>query len=246
MVVSSCRELKTKNSRPLLETVLINLAHIGELLFAIKLIYMNKKDNTEGSWAIIQTFRVRKNLRLCLSKKQMSIILGSVLGDAYIYPKGKICFEHGEKQRNYLLWKFSQLKSAACPKVSQVKRWDNRINKHTISYRFFLRQYFRTLRKIFYPNKKKIIPKQIKAWLSPLLLAVWYMDDGYLERKKYPLLMTESFNSDNLSLLKRILFSKLNIDTKINNRNRIRIKSRNKFFSLINSHMHESMNYKLP
>jgi hypothetical protein len=31
---------------------------------------------------------------------------------------------------------------------------------------------------------------ELKPWFSPLLLAVWYMDDGHLDRNTYPLLMT--------------------------------------------------------
>jgi hypothetical protein len=178
----------------------------------------------------------------------MKIILGSILGDAYVYPKGKICFEHGNNQKDYLFWKFSQLKSAAYPKVSPVVRHDKRTKKLTVSWRFFLRQYFRPLRRIFYKNRKKVVPKAITPWMSPLLLAVWYMDDGYLEREKYPLLMTECFSLGNLKFLQRILKSKLKLKSLINGKKRIRIKSdsANRFFNLIGPYIHESLSYKLP
>src|SRR3989344_1247716 len=39
-------------------------------------------------------------------------------------------------------------------------------------------------RKYFYPNGKKIIPADIGKYLSPLALAVWYMDDGYYSGDK--------------------------------------------------------------
>ena len=101
---------------------------------------------------IVQEFRARKNLRLTLTFRQMSIVLGSVMGDAYIYPLGKICFEHGNAQRGYLEWKYSELKQVAYPKVSRVSRTDKRSGNITTSWRFFLRQYFRPLREEFYES----------------------------------------------------------------------------------------------
>ncbi len=205
-------------------------------------------DNTEGSQAIKQTYRVRKNSVLHLSKQQIEIVLGCILGDAYIYPQGKICIEHGIKQQEYLLWKYQQLESLAYPKISQVVRWDKRINKNTISKRFFLRQYFRPLRKIFYLNRKKVIPSQLVNWISPLLLAIWYMDDGHLDKNKYPSLMTECYTKNDNLKLKNWLYQKFNIDTIINKKNRILIKSNStdKFFQLIKPFIHKSLLYKLP
>lgn len=205
-------------------------------------------DNTEGSRAIRQIFRARKNLVLRLTDKQMEIVLGSILGDAYIYPRGKICIEHGEKQKNYLFWKFSQLKTAAYPKVSQVVRLDKRTNTQTISWRFFLRQYFRPLRRAFYHKRKKVISKAIKAWMSPLLLAVWYMDDGYLDRGKYPILMTDCYSQQDLNFLQNLLRNKFSLNTLINNRGRLRIRSSSttRFFNLIGSLIHKNLSYKLP
>ncbi len=81
-----------------------------------------------------------------------------------------------------------------------------------------------------------------------MLIATWYMDDGYLDRGKYPMIMTESFNtSDNHYLIEQ-LKHKFDIDAYLTTKNRIRIKSRSsaQFFSLIELHIHKSLNYKLP
>lgn len=205
-------------------------------------------DNIEGSQAIFQTFLARKNLKLCVSKQQMYIILGSILGDAYIYPQGKICFEQGEKQKEYLLWKYTQLKTLAYPKIAQVTRLDKPSQRTTTSWRFFLRQYFRPLRQVFYVKHKKIIPISIRDWMTPQLLAVWYMDDGYLDRKKYPVLMTENFSINDLHYVISLLKLKFNLNCNITSKQRIRIQSASaqQFFHLIEPYIHTSLKYKLP
>lgn len=248
MVVSSCRE--QKNSRPLPEMALTNLAHFGEvrLIKITSLGYIWLMDNTEGSRVISQTYKARKNLELHLTTKQLHVVLGSILGDAYIHPKGKICFEQANSQKEYLFWKHSLLKSISYPKVSLVKRYDKRTKKTTISWRFYLRQYFRPLRKAFYNNKKKVIPMAIEPWVSPLLLAVWYMDDGSLSRRRYPLLMTECYTLDDLKIIQKILAQRYNLKLSITPKRRLRVSphSRDKFFSLVRPHIHESLTYKLP
>lgn len=206
-------------------------------------------DNTEGSRAITSVFRARKNLQLKVSHRQMSILLGSILGDAYVYPQGKICIEHAQSQEQYLRWKYAELESIAYPKVARVARIDKRTSTQTISWRFFLRQFFRPLRTAFYtPNGTKTVPPELRFWITPLLLAVWYMDDGHLDRKKYPEIMTESFSQSGVLLLIRMLQHQFGLKSAVTSKNRLRIlsNSKMKFFSLIEPHIHEDLEYKLP
>jgi hypothetical protein len=202
--------------------------------------------NTEGS-------RVGLNnnfthITIQLSQEEMGIIIGCILGDGYIYPKGKICIDHGPAQYEYVLWLHQKLQRLCYPKISQVFRLDKRFQTQTISYRFFLRQWFRPLREKFYSDRIKRIPDNIGKWITPLSLAVWYMDDGYLDKKKYPLLMTESYTKEDVIRLTEILKTKFVIDSFLTTRNRIRIasKSRKHFFDLIRQYMIDSMYYKLP
>lgn len=229
---------------------LTNLAHFGEvrLTNVILLGYIWLMDNTEGSRAIKQTYKVRKSLALHLSTNQLAILLGSILGDAHIHPQGKICIEHGRKQKEYLLWKFSHLKSLAYPKVSRVVRFNKRIQKQTVSWRFFLRQYFRPLRNAFYCCKQKVVPPELKLWISPLLIAVWYMDDGHLDRGKYPSLMTDSFSEADSLLLIKYLNYQFSLNSTLTNKGRILInsESRDSFFKIIKPYIHKSLFYKLP
>ena len=106
--------------------------------------------NPEGSRVISQTLRVRKHIAYYLTNRQIQILIGSLLGDAYIHPLGKICFEQSSHQQEYLLWKYSEFKNLAYPKIAQVTRLDKRSGKQTHSVRFFLRQIFRSWRSVWY------------------------------------------------------------------------------------------------
>ena len=204
--------------------------------------------NTEGSRVIPQTYKARKNLSLHMLKQQLSVVLGSVLGDAYIYPQGKICFEQGIVQRKYLMWKYKILAPVAYKKVSRVSRLDRRSNTETVSYRFFLRQYFRPLRKLFYRNNRKVIPEALVDRFDPLVLAVWYMDDGYLDKNNSPLFMTDCYVGEDVYRLVQILKRSVDIQSYVTGNGRLRIEreSANKFFRLVEPWVHPSLRYKLP
>lgn len=204
--------------------------------------------NTEGSQTDIRQILIRKNINISLSHDELSIIIGSILGDAYVYPLGKICFEQSNKQSDYLNWKYSRLRRLAYPKIATVSRLDRRNGVVSESERFFLRQYFRKFRQLFYPDGKKTIPIQIlEKWLTPLSLAVWYMDDGHLEKHKYPTIATESYRLEDLNKIISLLKYKFRLDCLLSEKKkrlRIRSNSVNQFFNLIFKYMPECMKYK--
>jgi len=120
-----------------------------------------------------------------LSKRQKSILVGTVLGDAYLQKTGKsnarLRLEHGVKQKDYLVWKANAFPRLFQGKPKEVSR------KHPKSKKIYY--YWRVQsdsspelgrwRKYFYKNGKKKIPQDLKKYLDGLALAVWYMDDGY-------------------------------------------------------------------
>ena len=204
--------------------------------------------NSEGSLVIPQIYKARRNLILKTNVEQLSVILGSVLGDAYIYPQGKICFEQSAGQKKYLLWKYNILKDLSYPKVARVIRFDKRYSKKNTSYRFFLRQYFRPLRHIFYVDGRKIVPDCLLEKLDYLVLAVWYMDDGHLEHGKYPLFASEGFSDNDIKSLTNMIFLNFGIETKVDIKRRIRVSSssKSKFFKLVEPWVYPNLRYKLP
>lgn len=188
--------------------------------------------------------RARRNLKLNLSERQVEILIGAILGDGYIYPAGKVQLEHSAKNGSYLKWKFQELRNLAYGKLSRVTRIDKRNGKKYTSNRFWLRQYFVAWRKYFYRGRKKIFPHNLK--LTPLTLAVWYMDDGCYSDKRCTI-STDNFSTRSLRRIKRELKCLgLNAYIRSNGKIGISARSHKKFFSLIRPYIHESMKYKLP
>lgn len=188
--------------------------------------------------------QVRKNQKLSVTSRQEEILIGSLLGDAYITKRGQIQFEQSDKQKEYLFWKHKELSSISYKNISSVKRFDKRFNKTNISYRFWTRQYFISWRKKFYENKKKIVPRDIQ--LTPLALAIWYMDDGCLSDHKC-IIATDGFLKEDIKFLQDVLLDKFNIKTSVKNESKLLIKKESfeNFFSLINPYILSTLQYKV-
>lgn len=189
-------------------------------------------------------FTARKNQKILVTDKQFQIIIGSLLGDAYISNLGKIQFEQCDKQKEYLEWKFEQLKSISYEKIGKVKRVRN--DKTYYSYRFFSRQFFRPLRDKFYLNGKKIINMGMLEKISPLSLAVWHMDDGHLEvKRKRIIIATDGFNGDDLGKLRLMLDKKFGIKTAVKEKKLLlNQKETAKFLEIIGKYKISCMRHK--
>lgn len=192
-------------------------------------------------------FTARTNLKLKVSNHQMEIILGCLLGDAYITKSGKIQFEQSTKQFPYLMWKYKKLNNLAYGEPAFISRFDKRYGKEYRSARFWLRQYFRPLREEFYPEGSKIFPINYQKYLTRLALAVWYMDDGNIYKSRNIKISADCFDSTSRDVLKNLLLTKFGIESTIQNSGKIRIanKSIKRFIAIVKQYIHSSMTYKL-
>ena len=186
----------------------------------------------------------RKNCTLELSDRQRQILIGTILGDGYISPRGQFQLEHSDKYEKYLFWKFGELENIAYGSPSKVERIDKRNGAKYKSYRFWLRQYFRPWREYFYQQTGKIFPPGLK--LTPLALAVWYMDDGCYSDKRCTI-ATDSFSDASRITIQEVLKKQFDLDiySRSNGKVAIRAHSQKLFFNLIKPYIHESMAYKL-
>ena len=191
-------------------------------------------------------FTARKNLKLEVSNRQIEILVGCLLGDAYLTKLGKIQIEQSDKQKDYIRWKHQELASISYSGLKEVIRYDKKDNRVTKSYRFWTRQYFRGWRDKFYRGNRKIYPTDLANWISPLSIAIWFMDDGY-HKNKNCILATESFQlEDRQQLIEKLRSYGVEAILRVNGKLRIRSKSLPKFFELVKPYIHSSMYYKLP
>lgn len=184
-----------------------------------------------------------------LTKFEQSVIIGSLLGDGYmrIIPNRSNAFleiNHSIKAKDYVDFKFNSLKRLCKSKPIERENNDDRI-----AYRFFTKQHLdlTEIYNLFYKDKVKIIPSNLI--LNPIILAIWYMDDGSKSRDSDIYLNTQQFSLKDQKKLLRAL-RQLNVKARLNKdkkyyRIRILKESIAEFMKIISPHVIDSMRYKL-
>ncbi|MEK7664878.1 MAG: LAGLIDADG endonuclease [Patescibacteria group bacterium] len=186
-------------------------------------------------------------------KKQHEIIIGTLLGDAWI-DKKSLRIKQSDGHKDYVFWLYSYLKDLCNtpPKQrSDYKQW------------YFQTRYLEDVsfyREIFYKDKKKIVPENIKNLLvSPLSLAIWYMDDGSLDfrpKDHYNFsFCTNAFTIENNKLLVNVLKENFGVESSIQTplcRGKrypeiyIGAKGRDRFFNLISPYVLKCFSNRIP
>lgn len=130
--------------------------------------------------------RVNDYLRVIdLSPNQKSMVLGNILGDGYITPKGALYDEHGIGQRELVEWRARILG----PLVLRIRTVDKKFGVIT-RYETIVHPHFKQLRAEIYVDGIKRIPQSVVDRLDLFALANWYMDDGtYFNRKQVRFLL---------------------------------------------------------
>lgn len=127
-----------------------------------------------------------------MNRRNRGVLIGMVLGDGYIsvrsmlkdgkypYVSSELCLKHSIKQREYLEYKASLLKSMFGGTVS-VKVFDVVVAGVTYKQCRVSKshRYFRVLHRVMYSGGKKTITRKLLNWLTPHGIAIWYMDDGF-------------------------------------------------------------------
>lgn len=193
---------------------------------------------------------------LKLSDIQREIIVGKLLGDGHLESRDGIMWrlkiEHSIKQQEYVDWLYQKFRKWVLSeplvknKAVREKSYQN-IGFSTVSH-IKLRYYGN----IFYKEGKKIIPKNIKTLLSPLSMAVWFMDDGSNKSKHHKslILNTQSFEKKDLLFLQSKMIEKFAVNCSLRKQKegyQIEIKAHDaqKFAKIICKHILPSMMYKL-
>lgn len=126
-----------------------------------------------------------------MNRKNKAILIGMAIGDGYIssrkskkynYTQNSISFIHSEKQKEFIEYKAEKLHSifgGKCPNINFF------YNNGYPAYRMIkTHKYLRIIYKLMYPSGKKYISRKCLEYLTPEAIAIWYMDDGNLAKKK--------------------------------------------------------------
>ena len=155
----------------------------------------------------------------------LSVLVGSLLGDCHAerLPSGgvRFRFKQSVKHTDYLFWLFDFFnKRGYCSNNLPLKFKNNLGDKLFEYYRFNTYAYSNLLYiyKLFYSNKRKVIPGNIEEYLSPLALAIWIMDDGNFKSPGVRI-ATNCFKKQEVELLVKALETKFQIKSTLHKNN---------------------------
>jgi hypothetical protein len=190
------------------------VAHIGGTL---------KRGNTEGRKFVVETHFSRRAAKTPLTHRQRELVVGSLLGDAYLMPTtAGWCFRvnHGLSQQEYVEWKYAAF-------ANFVRTPPKRCGR-CYYFRTVTHPEFAVYRRLFYLDRRKVVPIELlHEQFTALSLAVWIMDDGAAERRQLRL-NTQSFTFEENEALRGFLWAKLGIRCTLNrdkDRQRLRVSS---------------------
>jgi len=200
-----------------------------------------------------------------LSQEAKDVIIGSMLGDGHITKWGYFSEKHSPKQLEYLKWK-----AEFFPHITTDTSWSyyegidkrsgNLIKSH--NFRTTTHSWLQEMEKLWYKTidgkRTKIVPLEIIEWINPLILAVWFMDDGNTDWKYRNgvkewenanprcKICTDSFSGIDMQKLQLVLKMKFNLNTAINGRSRLIFDTVNsvKFLNTIKPFVHKNILYK--
>ncbi len=195
---------------------------------------------------------------LKLSRKQREILVGLMMGDAHMETQNRgrtyrLKIEQSERHAAYVDHLYELFKDWVLTpprRKDAVSRGHKSVNVafQTVShgsFRFYAHQ--------FYREGRKQVPKLIHRWLTPLNLAYWYMDDGSIKSResKGVILNTHAFYRSEVERLVNALASLFELEAKPRKQKEgyqiyISGHSYERFMDLVESHVIESMRYKLP
>lgn len=129
-----------------------------------------------------------------LNEKQISVLVGSLLGDGSIgtpRTSGTKCKMRKSQiscRAEYLEW-HGEIFGNYSKRLTY-----NRAGK-VCTFSTIHHQQFSDYRKIWYPLGKKIVPTEVE--LTPISVAVWYCDDGHLSKKSRTIYLSTNCFSEN-------------------------------------------------
>jgi hypothetical protein len=224
------------------------------------------------------TFIHRKETEEPITERQKEIIYGCLMGDGkkqHSQSFASLGIGQCDKQKEYVLWKYIELQNITSPRgVVYTKPINDGREEYKNSsgiWGFYTKANsdIEKIIKDFYSSGKKQITNDILKNLTPLSIAVWFMDDGGGDmskktRDKHPnwnmvpefYFCTDSFLKDECEIIIQWFLDTYNIKTHLRYRRRgstgqdqyriiINNESSQDFIDLVSPHILPCMRYKI-
>lgn len=123
-----------------------------------------------------------RKIQKSLSKEQKKLLIALLIGDGTISSNYVFKLAHSIEQKEYLGWKVSLLNKFGI-KNNGIKEYVSSCGynhgKRVLYSQMSLHSTIKALRRSIYISKKTIT-RRLLNWLDELGLAIWYMDDGFI------------------------------------------------------------------
>jgi hypothetical protein len=158
---------------------------------------------------------------LTMSERQKQLLDGMLLGDAHLErQKGalhaRLKIEHSVRQAKYVAWKHNEWRDwVNIPPRERQKR--NRLGTVSTNIGFSTLSHveFERFRERFYGDGRKVVPEDLV--LTPLSMAVWFMDDGSRKSSqcKGLYINTQGFTAAEVGLLQWMICRDIGVETSV-------------------------------
>lgn len=124
----------------------------------------------------------RRKIQKSLSKKQKRLLIALLIGDGTISSNYVFKLSHSNDQREYLEWKVKLLNEAEI-KNNGIKEYISSCGynkgRKVIYSQISINSTIKALRRSVY-TPKKTFTRNLLNWLDDLGIAIWFMDDGFI------------------------------------------------------------------
>jgi len=195
---------------------------------------------------------------LLISKRQKDILIGVMLGDGHLEQLhtptlARLKIQHSIKQKSYTDWIYNEFRNwvRSKPRIREIKGFGR--THGTYEFSTYGHKLLGNFQRRFYNNKEKIVPDNLDKDVNPLVLAIWFMDDGSIKSKKHKgvFLNTHGFNIESIKKLRQMLKNSFAIhsttkDDKKGKQIYLGGENGENFIKLIERYIIPSMRYKIP
>jgi LAGLIDADG DNA endonuclease family len=166
------------------------------------------QDNAEGS---------RSFSRPNLSHWQRSVLVGTLLGDGCLAKHGhwhRLHVKHKLAHRELAEFKRDVFRDFVSMRLHE---FDQRLgDRRHPCVQFATRTHpvFTEWHSRFYRERCKVVPEEIDRWMTPLAVAVWFMDDGAVDHWGVTF-QTHSFDESEVELLRMVLRERFDLGSNL-------------------------------
>ncbi len=181
--------------------------------------------------------------------RQVEILIGHVLGDGHLkrhYENTAGTISQGTAQKEYAAWKVLELENLCTSLHRRVRKTiDQRTGVYYVSYDAHIKANpeLNFLHELFYTGTEKVLSPEIVKYITPLSLAVWFMDDGFKSPSGF-CIATNCFTEREVLIA---IFRKFHITVSFQKNGVLYIPAKHKasFQQLIEPYILDSLMYKL-